>query len=791
LGGRLAFLDKAILLGNTGASFRPADPLGGIRATVVARTVYVPPVLPMLQRRLAESTPAGLLLAESVDRTVIQAIILPQPKEGIMSGRLDVLENAQTHSSHQLLFIGGRADAILSAGRRFIDASRITAVVQVSFDDVVETVSRDIATGTVTIVVDSNNDTVVDAKDEVRPTEKLFSFWEADARNFPGARGSVELTDDLKGLEDMATVRITPSKRWAGQHLSLRLTGNAEWSLTEKVGKGIEHLTDPSGGLAIAQRKLLESDCVIEVGPSIGNCPDKSGVVELPVLHRTGDFLFRCERCPEVSDRKLQVIYQKEPDSNRIVIDEIAVDIRPIARLMSMFSAWWLDTALPRPLEFVPETAPIPEEATRLTVLVHGFHVVEEEAKRDFFPTYFKRLYWAKHPVMISQDSGAHVVGVAWPGSMHRGDLEPIFFPDDEFHALMTGKVLADKVSTWATESGPRRIDVIAHSLGTVAVNSALTFLDAGVVSTVVMNEGTVPAESFSVTYPHDPDDQPFKDAAKLSGYPDDRVWINEWNAEHDGVQGPSEVFEQWKHRFPELTDHQLRQKYVMRWRQERGDPWSPDYYSGGPWMGLFAGNLTKTRLVNTFSVADEIVKDAWRMLQTQGKPNVIGPLFTDGTGPWHDFVLGVLYLYGAGKASTPPAIGRYLWALPPDSSSVQYWGQLRNDSPAQSIWPQSITGDPALDQRIRATRVQLIRQWAELAEWFPSTSKAVGITEALPPKIKSLNFTEYGLFTGARTGRDVFIPQIITHSYMTMKPLWQVFPAFKAVSAELTPVAK
>jgi hypothetical protein len=115
------------------------------------------------------------------------------------------------------------------------------------------------------------------------PPKELFSFWEADARNFRGARTSVKLNDDLKGLEDLAAVRVMASKAWAGHRVSLRLT-NAKWSLTEKVATGIEHLSDSSGAKATAQRKAVETPCTIGNGPSIGNCPDELGLVELPLL---------------------------------------------------------------------------------------------------------------------------------------------------------------------------------------------------------------------------------------------------------------------------------------------------------------------------------------------------------------------------------------------------------------------------------------------------------------------------------------------------------------------------
>jgi hypothetical protein len=466
VGGRLALLNRAILLGNTGASFRAADPLGGIRASVLARTLYVPPVEPMLQRRLAASgSPAqGPPMAESVDRTVIRAFVLPNA-EPTMSGLLTVLENALTHSSQPLLFIGGRAEADLPRSARFIDGSQITALVQVGFADAVETVLRDIPAGTVTIVVDSNNDTIVDETDEVRPAKEPFSFWEADARSFGGTRASVKLTDDFRGLEDLATVRVIPSKPWVGQHLSLRLTG-ARWSLTEKVGEGIEYLLEPSAGKATAQTQALESGCVIDNGSSIGNCPDKDGLVELPFIGRPSDFLFRCETCSDGSypARTLQLIYQKEPKSaaigsNEIIVEELPVHIVPLNRLMTAYTARQDNgSSSPQRLQLAPGWIDVPPAATSLTIILHGFAVSADDAERGFMPAYFKRLYWTKYPMMTSQH-GAHTIGIVWPGDA-TGIISAPYFPDDEFYA-------SRPASTWLmrSPSGGQVPMVIAASI--------------------------------------------------------------------------------------------------------------------------------------------------------------------------------------------------------------------------------------------------------------------------------------------------------------------------------------
>src|SRR5205823_4142425 len=109
-----------------------------------------------------------------------------------------------------------------------------------------------------------------------------------------------------------------------------------------------------------------------------------------------------------------------------------------------------------------------------------------------FIPPMFKRLYWSGHRVMSYQGDAtsgyAHTVAALWPGDQGKGYVVPglgnptnlVFFPEDEFHALQTGVPLAQLILTLTSETSgsPRQIDVIAHSLGNMAVNSALMLLE-------------------------------------------------------------------------------------------------------------------------------------------------------------------------------------------------------------------------------------------------------------------------------------------------------------------------
>src|SRR4029077_9279283 len=140
-----------------------------------------------------------------------------------------------------------------------------------------------------------------------------------------------------------------------------------------------------------------------------------------------------------------------------------------------------------------PGYAPIPDDAKLITVLVHGFNVNDFEVETGFIPPFVKRLYWTNHQVLSYQgdaDHGyAHTVTMLWPGDQGKGHILDVpgvgnlsnlfFFPVDEFHALQTGIPLAWFLLNLKTapDFSTRQLDVIAHSLGNMAVNSALMLL--------------------------------------------------------------------------------------------------------------------------------------------------------------------------------------------------------------------------------------------------------------------------------------------------------------------------
>src|SRR5262249_10300249 len=121
--------------------------------------------------------------------------------------------------------------------------------------------------------------------------------------------------------------------------------------------------------------------------------------------------------------------------------------------------------------------------------------------------------------------------------------MPAFYFPWDEFHAFQTGIPLS-RLLTSLSNGGDRIIDVVAHSLGNLVVNSAIAYGDDmnNVVRRYVMNQAAVPAEAFAFDYQ---DDARMAAKAADQGYgghppfgPADQRWIDEWQEMNDDYCG-------------------------------------------------------------------------------------------------------------------------------------------------------------------------------------------------------------------------------------------------------------
>jgi hypothetical protein len=619
--------------------------------------------------------------------------------------------------------------------------------------------------GIVTLTVDTNNDTVVDDKDDEEfrkdPT-KPFAFWIAE----PDASG-------LRALEDYATIRVrVPFTLQPGETLALSMPFS-RWLVRKKVGPGKAYLSDVT---AAATQLASLSD---SLGQPIGPFNDMWMLPSYLLQSGDNEFLFRCERHPDgspgcaVSTIRLERVLGA---SNRPLLGERKVEIRPVSGWMSAYSMRSGASQPPTPSvnSPTPRAVVVPSwlnweklanKPSRLTVIVHGFNVSEEDALQTFFPTFFKRLYWVGHQVLLRQGGAAsgyaHTIGVSWPGNQGGEVLGGVYFPEDEFHALQSGVPLSGLLRDVLRPSS-RSISIVAHSLGNMVVNSAL--MQRGmknVVDRYIMYDAAIAADSFDASYEYSLSEQVnlFVNAEEYGfGYdgsarPIDDRWQRDWQDMQAGrpyaLVGPADQrsempdftdIENWRDKVSKRMDPALLPKpmFELRWRQQRIAGEIPamggDVPERGPWRGLFAGNLERTRFLNAYNRDDQVLRidgvvspsfdlHAWYTCQIIQKPNV-GPL-----------------------------------GLAEEGRSVQFWALLEDtDASQEYLWG------------FQGIHANITRQWAEVAHWFPAVSGPAGSRPVAGMQNEDMR---------AFAGNSGFG----SHTYMTSKALpivWNGYAAYR-----------
>ncbi|HTC92437.1 MAG TPA: hypothetical protein VK699_03160, partial [Terriglobales bacterium] len=495
-----------------------------------------------------------------------------------------------------------------------------------------------------------------------------------------------------------------------------------------------------------------------------------------------------------------------------------------------------------------------------VTILVHGFAVSRTNLLNDFLPTYTKRLYWVGHPVLPAQiaqgnNKPAYTIGISWKGD-HRSFLndpffrnnfslvfagkimDGLYFPDDEFKALQSGVPLADLFVRLSANSN--QISVIAHSLGNMVVNSALSRpnVQPGMVSKYIMNEAAVAAETFAADFDQrseyldslaatKPYVAPFLEPYRLPfltahlaqmGFStnsaiQDKIWLDQWARISQCPQQPclshstyDAFYFKYPHLFPQGPFDPLAVKdYTVRWQNRRAGfqaPTSDDTLDFGPWQGFFSGNLQKADIYNSFDNGDCPLDHAFTINSLVQAPD---RSFLDS---FSALDLAFESAYGV--------IPRPLFAAQdnPDNDDNQLWLTNVPDYPANGIWNPS-----------DSSHMGIHIQWARLAYWYPARSLATG------------NFPYKTIFTGKsgsgldennntfwidltkqgvsgtpcsndqvyfqvpgpdlspedRAAAILAVPgqefnsiynatsaNVDSHTFMTGKPYWQVWPAFK-----------
>jgi hypothetical protein len=460
----------------------------------------------------------------------------------------------------------------------------------------------------------------------------------------------------------------------------------------------------------------------------------------------------------------------------------------------------------------------VPPKARDITVLVHGYNVTDSAMRNKFAPTYLKRLYWVGHPILRTQgewrkvdDAGngcvkncAHAVAISWP-SNYPG-AEPgerrflaegaalVTFPEDEYRAFTSGPAVAKYLRAVYDALPGRKIRVVAHSLGNLLVNSAISRpeLAGKVIDTYVMNEAAMPAEAMSADYLADSQILWGEPHAQVYGWPTDAIWQQDWQ-----WMGLTPLRTMWNantSRMIEQTNFQMQIQspqdfYERRWRQIRaGQATPPDFdptgqAPRGPWSGYFHNNESRVgRLFNTFSENDQVLTVVWRGNQLEQKPlSRLGRLVLE-----RGIRAAYVRFVDQSAAVTPgPALPSY---RSQDNPFTQNWALLNE---TDRRW-DAVFNDTNEHWTIK-------RQWAELSMWFPSTSKAAGavaledyLTSRCKKETCSTRFTKYSgsgdsALPTPETNALVDIgfagvKRAFTHSYLGYGKFTEVYPAFNEI---------
>jgi hypothetical protein len=827
---------------------------GGVKSAVYVPIAIIDPVRAVMVRsKKTDTDPRTPQVLEIQEDVEIWQRVVPY-MSGVGAARLTVQQDATMVHIDTPNLSSGRAMSHIDA-QRIIGSPALRALLEVETSaGPLASLPRTIPVGWGKVSVDLNNDTNLDENDDKlkKDRNRVWGFWEAHEERLwlnPAMK-----QEDVSALEDFATIRITVNQQpreflRPGAYMQLRLKPAKDddhdtrgrpihpiFALTKKIVAEKDYLTKETSAKEQYAFAAKTPVCTSNLDNWQGECDSQSdGVLRLPDLQAgtSYDFLFRCKNCD--ADAKnleqvkwLQLEYVDAPGKEPVVIDDVVVDIRPAAQWLVMQNAreraptgrslfrplplraggalhgWRATDAQNRPSDEEEFPYEVPHEARKITVLVHGYNVPHHDAVTGFFPAWFKRLYWAGHPVHrrqaetpdinIADENGcafhcAQTIVISWPSNLGgqangatnddsgSGLQSTLQYPEDEFHALQMGVPLAQYIAEVKSENSQRDISIIAHSLGNVVVNSTLSRpeIQPGVVARYIMNEAAMASEVYDSNY------QPTDAELQLGGYPigsyhaelfgydrtgaeHDKVWISDYG---------KLLFPQssWERKVRDLQEQDgLPSTYLnpeifysMRWRQNasRDAGWVDDAgtnrYARGDWRGVFKANLSRAAVWNTHSNKDLILLLAWRSLNRLAKPN-------PGGGGGVKGLAGAIELFG--QVTDVRTL---------DNQFLQRW----------------ILSDWTKKERFAVLHEQnekwnLRRQIAELAHWFPAVSKAAGFQPVRTiAGARNCDFSGYldfveppGRWGGAALGSKY----IETHSYMKMTEYYKVAPAWEKV---------
>ncbi|HET8775705.1 MAG TPA: Ig-like domain-containing protein [Thermoanaerobaculia bacterium] len=869
LAGEIPNVGGNIALSNEGLLYSSSMAAAGVKSAVYQPIAFIQPVEPLLITPELESaglrTPGTnaccipVRWKNAAERLVALRVV--PFVNGLSNAVLKITQKGADFLTNNPVITTGKGLATIALGKTVEKGYDLLAMFSIETPfGILESRERVIPVGYAEVHVDLNNDTKVDTKDDQLKNDhkRAWAFWETRQVGDP-AKGPTQpaemgrfrpQADDYAVLEDFAEIRIEV-KQQAKNFLSregtfvLRLKPGNEsdvdtwgrairpkFSLARKVQDGLGYLSDKKTMEEQYFRSASFDDmpCVPNLDSWVSQCrSNDEGELILPDLAagQTYNFLFRCLECradvaKPAQVKVLELQYYSSPGAEPVTVDYVEVDIRPIAQWMTMQNArerqdtgsqfrplpidqWRAYNPTNRPEEERDWRYDAPDAAKQITVVVHGYNVPHHDAVGSFFPTWFRRMYWAGHRVlrrqaadpqrdqMVEDDAQgcagecAHTIAISWP-SNEGGPANGVFddksgtadaavqYPEDEFHALQMGYPLAQYIADiWVQRNDPR-ILVIAHSLGNVVVNSALSrpeLANGGIVDKYVMNEAAMASEVFDRNYVPAEDELVIglgfglgMRQAEFYGYSKDgsdhdRHWIDEYTNANFFTRTAWEA----NVAYTEFRDglgigfFDLEKLYTTRWRQNTGPRWQGDdlttanAYSRGDWRGIFQPNVDRAEIWNTWSERDQVLHYSWRAMNRTSKPN-------PGPSLKRKLPATAVELFGS----------RLLNAHTLDNIYLQRW-----------MLDDYTDNDAFLIFNLQNGKWNLKRQWAELGHWFPAVSKAAGFQPVRATKVHNCNFSEYhsGLISSVIGLGPDFVQ---SHSYMKMTELYKVFTGWQKV---------